>query len=440
VLRLSAVAAVAFGSNFLAYSLMYVSHATCAVAAFAGFGVTLRARLDTESRLRKATTAFGVGLLVGLVPLLEYTAVPVALFLGLYGLVTFRRPRQLLAFLTGGAINVFALTFYQAKACEGWLSPCPKLAEGFFWLHSKSFGFGKPSWAFLRDASISRSCGFFGMSPYMGLGLLAIVFGLFVSFGTGRERREMRWATLTWFAAMASLWLFVSSASNPHGGWSIGPRYLGAAPPFFAFGATVALEQISRHSRASRVIARAAAAGLALASAVQVGIVSIVYNTVSETMARPLWKFALPLARAGFVPYHAGDLFGFSSPRFWYFVAGCLVVAVAIPAIWPSRDSAWSWTLRVTGVVVVATLGILPAFRMPGSDEPFDPGFTHYIVTIWEPAGRDRITTTRVLAEKNGATRPCLWNGVADLEKDVGMAAEAARDAMRAGATKEICF
>jgi vacuolar-type H+-ATPase subunit I/STV1 len=277
------------------------------------------------------------------------------------------------------------------------------------------------------------------MSPFMWLGLLALVFGLFVTYGSKRERRERRMATGVWLFSMATLWLFVSAASNPHGGWSIGPRYLGAAPPFFAFGAALALERIARRSTAWRVVARAAAAGLALASTAQVGFVSIVYNTVSETTVRPLAKFALPLAWAGFVPHHAGELFGWHSRAFWYVVAACFVGAVLLAALWPARDSAWSWTFRVVGVIAIATFGLVPAFSPIAADEPNDAKFPAYVASVWEPPGRDRITKAHEVAEVQGAAHPCLWYRLAELELGLGMAGEAARDAARAGIPRDSC-
>ena len=441
VLRLTAVAAVGLGSNFLAYALMFVSHATSAVAAFMAFGLILSARLDSlgESRERTARTGFAVGLLIGMLPLLEYTAVPVAVLLGIYGITTFWRPRQLLAFILGGLIDVAALSFYQARACEGWANPCPKFAEGYTWLQSKTFGFGRPSAAFLKDASLSHSSGFFGMSPYMWLGVLAIPFGLVVTYGTSLERRERRMATLIWVSSMVALWIFVSAASNPHGGWSIGPRYLGAAPPFFAFGAVLALERISQRSRTWRLIARATAGGLAVAGAAEVGLVSIVYNTVSETTARPLSQFALPLARAGFVPHHLGELVGLPSTAFWYVVAGCLVAAVLLAAAWPARDTAWSWTFRVVGVMAVAAYGLGPAFAPIPPEEPNDARFPGYVASIWEPPTRDRMTKLREEAEKPGNLKPCNWFKIADLETALGMMGEAAREEHRATVPRAKC-
>jgi hypothetical protein len=441
VLRLTAVTAVAFGSNFLAYALMFVSHATSAVAAFACFGLTMRARLDSlgESRHRAMSTAFVAGFLAGMVPLLEYTALPAGVVLAAYGLSTFWRPRQLLAFAVGGIVDIAGLTFYQARACESWKTPCPKLAEGYVWLHTKTFGFGKPSWAFLKDASLSHSSGFFGMSPFMWLGLLAIPFGLITTYGSSFERRERRIATAVWLLAMTTLWIFVSAASNPHGGWSIGPRYLGAAPPFFAFGAVVALERISRQSRLRRTLARAVAGGLALAGVAQVGLVSIVYNTISDTTLRPLAKFALPLARAGFVPYHAGQLVGWKSITFWYVVAGCMFAASILAACWPARDTPWSWTARVVGVILIATVGLLPAFKPLVPTDGNDVRFPSFVASMWEPPGRDRITALRERAERQVGAHHCLWYEVSDLEEGLGMTGEAQRDARRAGLPRALC-
>jgi hypothetical protein len=373
-----------------------------------------------------------------MVPLLEYTGAPVAVLLGFYGLFTFYRPLALLAFLFGGAIDVAALSFYQARACEGWKNPCPKFAEGYRWLGTATFGFGKPSGGFLKDASLSHSSGFFGMSPFMWLGLLAIPVA-FTMFGTRLEKKERRRATFVWAITMIALWVFVSSASNPHGGWSIGPRYLGSAPPFFAFGAALALERISRRGVAWRTFCRAAAGGLALASSVQVGLVSLVYNTVTETTLRPLARFALPLAWAGFVPHHAGELVGWKSPVFWYVVAGCLLAGALLAASWPSRDSAWSWTLRVCGVIAFATIGLLPAFEPIDPKEQNDARFPAYLASIWEPPGRDWLTKARAEAEHENSARPCVWYRVAGYEAALGMAAEAARDAKRATIPRERC-
>jgi hypothetical protein len=433
VLRLSAVAAVGLGTNYLAYGLMYVSHATSAVAAFLAFGITMGARLDSlgDARARSVRAAFLAGLFAGMVPALEYTAVQIGLILAIYGLTTFWRPKQLLAFAVGGAIDVAGVTFYQARACGTWKEGCFKYTENFAWLHTKYLGAGKPDLKFLKDVSLSHSFGFFGMSPYMWLGLVAIPFALVRTYGTPFERRERRVATAVWMVSMAALWVSISAVSNPHGGWSVGPRYFGAAPPFFAFGAVLATERIAGGSRMARTLIRGIAAGLALASAAEIGLISLLFNTVPENAARPLADVAIPLARAGFVPYHAGQLFGWISPTTWYVVAGCLVLAALLAATLPAGDSAWSWTVRIACTILVFTFAILPAFSKPGPLEPFDPNAGIGYSTVWEPPGRDRVHKLHLQAEKEGAVHPCLWWKVVDLEHSVAMHAEAGRDQKR---------
>src|SRR5258706_16373330 len=102
------------------------------------------------------------------------------------------------------------------------------------------FGIEKPSLEVARDISFNAGFGFFGMSPFMAIGLLAIPFALIAGFGTRRAQWQRRWATLAWLLTMAALWTTVSAANNWRGGWTVGPRYLGAAPPFFAYGALCA--------------------------------------------------------------------------------------------------------------------------------------------------------------------------------------------------------
>src|SRR5450631_2137808 len=120
----------------------------------------------------------------------------------------------------------------------------------------------------------------------------------------------MSLASLFFFFSMAALWTTESAAINWRGGWTIGPRYLGAAPPFFAFGAVVALEALSGKSSFRRAIARAAASGLALSSLLQSGLVSCLYNTIPESVTRPLPQLVIPLLRLAYVPHHALELVG----------------------------------------------------------------------------------------------------------------------------------
>jgi hypothetical protein len=436
VLRLSAVAAVGLGTNYLAYAIMFVSHAPFAVAAFGSFAVTLNERVRSRhARGRRASQAFLAGFLAGMITLLEYHALPVSLLLGIYAITTFWRPTRLLAFTVGGLLDVGAMAFYQWKACGSAIQPCHRYAESFPWLRQRFFGIGAPDLGFAGRMAVSHAFGFFGTSPFMWLGLLAIPLALLSGYGARRERRERRLATLVWLTAMIALWIMVSAASNPHGGWSVGPRYLGAAPPFFAYGATCALEKLSGRSVVRRVLGRALAGGLAAASIVQTGLISIIYNTLPETASRPLTQLALPLARAGFVPHHAAELVGWMAPHFWYGVASCLGAAALLAALVPCRDRVGTWLARLPLTMLVAYVGLRPAWSTPSPLEPTDPNLARYFADIWEPRDRDFLHTMRERAERYGSRGPCLWYRLADRERLVGFTFEAMRDEKRAGDT-----
>ena len=502
VLRLTAVTAVAFGSNYLAYSMMFASHAPFAVTAFASFALTTSERMRVartgrvprwlllaaavlgallgalallyehvpraelalwlglplglmvtfaltvsvalpldEAKQCRPSRAFWVGLFAGLSTLLEYHALPVSLALSLYALTTFWRPRKLAAFTGGGAISAAILMHFQWKAFGSPFTPGHRMSENpaFAALLNKGyFGIGKPSFEVAKDISISHAYGFFGTSPYMLLGLLAIPFTIGFSYGSSHERRERRIATVTWLLTMAILWTTVSAAINWRGGWTVGPRYLGAAPPFFAFGAACALEQISGASRWRRALARAVAAGGAAASAVQTGLVSLITNAIPESVTRPLPQLALPMARTGFVPHHLAEVVGWMSPWFWYGIAGCMAAATLLSGLWPSEDRAWSWILRASVAALVAYVALKPAFTLPDKvHEPTDPTAIRFFVEWWEPQNRDFLYRTRVQAEKLGPGAGCLWYKVADLNRLVKSPPEA--DERRAGRPRSAC-
>lgn len=447
VLRLSAVAATGVGTNYLAYSLMFVSHTLFAVTAFPAFAIITseRLRFHDDARQRRASRAFLAGVLAGLASMLEYHAFPISCGLALYALTAFWRPTRLLAFGAGALLNAGALMFYQWRCYGNPLTPGHKMAESAqfaAWHNQGFFGLGAPSFDVFKNLSLSHSYGFFGTSPFMWLGLLAIPFGgLFFSYGTRQERRKRRLATVVWLLLMFALWFSISCAVNWRGGWVIGPRFFGAAPPFFAFGAACALEWIARRGRLARTLARGVAGGLAIASVAQIGFVALVFNTLPEDVTRALPQIALPLARAGFVPHHAGELVGVSSYIGWWVAAACLGLATLVAALWPDGERWWTIPTRALVVAGACALGLAPAFSEPTPEEGGDKGVgaRRWLAQVWEPPARDRIAILREEAERFGPRRPCLWYKLADLERSVDWTLEAERDEKRAGAPREQC-
>jgi len=453
VLRLCAVAAAGIGTNYLAYSMMFASHAPFACAAFASFAITTRERLlFPDWKRRRLGYAFAAGFFAGLATLLEYHAAPVSLALAIYALTTFARPTRLLAFGAGATVDALALMFFQWRCFGNPLTPGHKFSETQAFkeiLSTGLFGISAPKPVAFQGITTNIGFGFFGTSPFMWLGLLVIPFGLIWRRQMTPARANVRVATIAWLAIMLLLFVTVSAAINWRAGWAIGPRYLGAAPPFFAYGAVCALEEIADTSRLRRTLVRALAGGLALASVLQSGLVSLLFNTLPEGVTRPLPQFALPMFRTGFVPHHMGELFGWTTSAFWYCIAASLGLAAIVAALWPAGDRVSTWLARFVLTPVIFLIAIRPAMSEPKPGEMIcttgnqcDDGraMVRFIVSIWEPPGRDKIALLKAEAQKPGPPRPCLWLEIARLERILGWEAEAESDAARAGGTKpEAC-
>ncbi len=451
VLRLSCVAAAGLGTNYLGYSLMFASHAPFAVAAFLSFAIITDARARPVWQ-RSLGHAFGAGFFAGLATLLDYQAGPVSVCLALYALAAFWRPSRYAMFGLGAAINAAALGYFQWRCFKSPFTTGHTMSENQLYKQLLSQGYngiGKPDWDVFAKVSFDRGFGFFGTSPFMWLGLLAVPFAIVMGFGGERDRLRRRDATIAWLLTMSALWLTVSAAINWRGGWTVGPRYLGAAPPFFAFGALCAFETIAADSRGRRALVRGVAGGAALASILTIGVVGMHMNTIPEDFTRPLVQMTLPMAFEGFVPHHVLEWFGVKSGAFWYVAAACALGAGAIGAFAPWHERAWSWPLRAAVAVGVFVLGMLPALSSPDAapDATTRSGQVRSdlgaharrsFVDMWRPAGRDRLTAARAAAESDGAKRPCDWVRVAELERLMGFS-EAVRDEAKAGVPAESC-
>ena len=440
-LRLMTVAAVGIGTNFLAYSLMFVSHTLFGVTAFISFALISRERLRSRgnSKRRRAKIAFLAGLFAGWATLLEYQAFPVSCVLAIYAFTVFWRPTRLLSFLAGSGLMAGALMFYQWSCYHNPLTPGHKLAENpqFAAWHQQGFyGLEKPSLQTFGDLSFSRCYGFFTTSPFMYLGLLAVVYGLFrARQSNARLRGQRRVDTFFWIFAMLSLWIPISAALNWRGGWTLGPRFFGGATPFFGFGALCAVEQMAT-SRFKRAVLRGIAGGLLLASVAQLGFTALVFNTFPEDVTRPLVQIAIPLARNQFVPHHIAELVGWASPAFWYFVVACLAGAALLAVLLRARERWPSYILRIALVLAAGFLGILPAFSAP---EPLEGGdgsnAVGFFARVWEPPGRDRISKLRDEADRFGRRGPCLWLRVEKWDHQVHLESDAAHAKSMAGDT-----
>lgn len=455
-LRLSAVAAACLGTNYLAYTHMFASHSTFAIAAFGSFALAEREmrRSPRDAAARRPSMAFLAGFCTSWMVALEYHSLPVAVVFALWGLYAFYRPTRLVAYSVGGLVNVAMVMLFQWKAFGNPLTPGHKMVENQRFAaehHQGLFGILMPKGEHVVSLAFDPGFGFFGTSPFMILGLLVVPFVLLApgrrAFGAPSARRIMRRGALVWLVAMAGLIAVNAGFIQWRAGWTVGPRYLGAAPPFFALGAVVALERMIGASRARRALFGGVAGGLALASVLTIGTVGLLYDTLPETIQRPFAQFAIPLIRTGFVPHHVLEWVGVTAAWPWYVACGALVAAPIVAGIgygvWGSaRVVPKEVALRVVAFVVALGVGMVPAFSTPpdGSALFVLHPDCRWLVGIWQPPERDRISLARIEAERYGPRRPCAWYRLADMERAIGLDPQAARDEMRAGgASRERC-
>jgi hypothetical protein len=443
-LRLAAVAAAGLGTNYLAYTMMFASHALFAVAAFASFGITEREwRTRRLPEHRRASKALFAGFWAGFAVLLEYHALPVSVFLSIFAGCVFWRPTRFFSVVLGGLVSVAGLTFFQWRAYGTPLTPGHKMVENPQFAaehHEGVFGIKAPTLDAFGSLSVSPGFGFFGMSPFMWLGLLAIPFGMFfVATRIPHLARVRRTSTMVWVFAMLSLWTIMSGAIEWRAGWTIGPRYLGCAPPFFAFGAVCALEHFSK-SALSRSVIGGIAGGLALASVISVGIISIMINSLPPSLiTRPFVQVALPLARGGFVPHHVAEWFGWNTPTFWYVCLAGLLLAPVV-AIFARRDEPVRIAIRVLVFACALWVGMLPALSQARPEEGYGGAIDiHGWAAQWEPPNRDFLSELRNEAERQGPRGPCAWYRLADKERALNMEADALRDEARATQPRGVC-
>ncbi|MBP9112120.1 MAG: hypothetical protein KBF88_04890 [Polyangiaceae bacterium] len=444
VLRYATVASVGIGTNYLAYALMFASHAPFAAAAFLSFGISANAWWQSaSSRDRRLGHALAAGFFAGLCTLLEYHALPVSMVLALFAAWVFWRPTRLLALSAGGLFCVAVLCLFQWCAYGNPLTPGHLMVENPAYAskhHEGLFGLSSPDWTVFGELVWNKTYGFFGTSPFMWLAFGAPIFGFVVARGLRRQRRILR--TLVWvsIALLGVLTVTVSAANNWRGGWTVGPRYLGAAPPFAGFLALVCLENFSGSSKFRRLLARIAAGGLCIASVFQLGLLGMVFNTLPEGIVRPVPTFLLPALRARFVPHHVGDWIGITGT--WpAFVALAAAFIVALLALCPTRTERWFfWSGRVVlsaafayaAVVRVAFAEVDPAELTPFFGVNTGRSDAAGLFVNWEPKGRDAISKLREEAERFGPRGPCNWLALADAERELGLDANASYDESRA--------
>jgi hypothetical protein len=386
-LSLIGTGALGIGTNYLAYSLMFVSHSLSAAIAFIAFTLIV-------SRSRPLL----VGILLGFVTLLDYQGAVVSVMLGLFAIIRFDGQRARMMFIVGALSQLLLLLLFQHAAFgSAFRAPFHHLEdENLRAHHANGFlGFGLPNVEALRTLCTDRTVGLFGTSPFLWL-TVAVVPLVW-------RKREAKWALGTVLVLLVA----VSGITNWRAGWSIGPRYLVTAMPLAVFVAIAGLDLFAKRGELQRGIARGLAGGLLIASVATVGLISIVFNTLPYDISNPLMQVAIPFVRAGFVPHHAGELIGWTSPAFFSVAVVALFGAALVAAVYGVRGPFTRWGVAAT----ICVVALAPVLVRPADC----PRGVRRLTEIWEPQGRDRIGTLRAAAMQN----PCLWHRVATLERSV---------------------
>jgi hypothetical protein len=147
------------------------------------------------------------------------------------------------------------------------------------------------------------------------------------------------------------------------------------------------------------------------------------------------------MARAGFVAHHVMEWVGWESTTFWYIAAGALVAAPLVAICASGTSSAWALGVQVVVAALACWLGLMPQFGKAKNEKDDTRAGTDLrpFMRSWEPAGRDRIASLRLQAERSGPRAPCLWYRLADLESAVNLKREASEDVKRASAPRSRC-
>jgi hypothetical protein len=388
-LRLTAVVAVGLGTNFLAYSFSFVSHAWSSIAAFLALDHIARERMRARGDPERASprVALVAGLVAGLPTLLEYQGAVLSLILGMYGFSIFRRPRAAAAFACGALVDAAALMLFQ------WRSFGSPLRTGVLFMENPAFraswnegflGFSAPRKEALLGLLFDGGYGLFGTSPWLWLGLLGVAAPWLV-WGRGKGRRERQIQLGVAAAMFWALTLLMASGNMWRGGWTIGPRYLGAAPGLLVLPGLALAEALAR--RVGREPVRVLSGALALASFVRGGAIGLMVVTLPESIVRPLPQILLPFLRDGLAPHHLLELAGL--PALWpWRLTAAVALGLAVLAVLASRGPRSVVALRGAVALTLAALLLLPALRMPEGARDEGPAVRAFFRSIWVPGPR----------------------------------------------------
>lgn len=204
--------ALLFATPFQVYARSFFAHAFVAALLFLSFVLL--------TRHAGPLPALASGLLAGIAVSSEYPAVTIALCLFALAATT-KRPRELVAFVSGAAIPAALLAWYHAQNFGGVLSFPLSSSEGFPELAERGVaGVSWPSLSAIAGLFFDPAHGLLYFSPFL------IVWPIVAVRAAVRIRRQPE--NLVLAIGPLLLLLLISGFLPPHwrGGWCLGPRYL----------------------------------------------------------------------------------------------------------------------------------------------------------------------------------------------------------------------
>ena len=278
----AAFLSLALGSNYYAYSLLFVSHS---LAAACGFGAFMLIHDKRRPGL--------AGLLTASVTLFEYPGIVVSVVLTAWALTTYPRkhwPR----FIALALVPTAAVMHFHWSAFGNPLTP------GHRWLENPAYR--KLARQGLYGASSApQPEALLGLTLNPGYGLLPLTPLLAAALLPPYRRVRGVWVAL---AIPLLLLVAISCMNNWRGGWTVGPRYLTPILPFVVWRA---LEGLSRMpARPARLFALSA---LAIALVLS-GLLSAWYPHVPPKIEFPLTEQLWPMLKAGELPWLPPALLG----------------------------------------------------------------------------------------------------------------------------------
>jgi hypothetical protein len=299
--RDAALLGYALGSMLLPYALMFMSHAPGTVAVGAAFALASRVTRGEERSLRR--TSIAIGSLLGLAMFVEYQAVFASAIIVLF--LAARGPRRA---RTVATVTLAVAPWLGALAAYHWACFGSPLRTGYAYSVDVAnrvgvLGIVGPSWTSVNQLLAYGSNGLFVLSPWILLAFLG-------AFSIARDqdlRSRVGAEALVASAIALSYLLFVASLEPEFGraGWSVGPRYLAIAMPFFGWLAAAGIAFTAEHT-----VLRIPAIATVLVGVIINVLAATTYPHWPIQFVNPLYEVSLRLLREGHAPHSIGTLLG----------------------------------------------------------------------------------------------------------------------------------